>query len=299
MFLAEQDKPTLIEDQLYRLRLSLNTPVVETEDLPEGPARAALLVHFDPAVEGVTTTVGIRSLKDGTVVYYRYQAEISDNQPFEAALDAGLAFTEPMGFLFDEEEIEEVVPADQARALQLFWEMMGALETDGRDGLEEPTAEIALGEAVVDLQEPAAAPEGSVDTRASDETQTLNDETWELPKLPLGDSWELPESPPDEEAEPAVVFPAPAPAAEPEPPVQALTKFRMEPVAEVSEEVPKEPKEVAEEIPDEPKFGRRADDPKTNPTALGQLRLVKRRANLPKEAPQEPVNPLERLLGSF
>lgn len=429
VFLPDKKKPALLEDQLYRLRLSLNTPVVETEDLPEGPARAALLVHYDPVVEGVTTTVGIRSLKDGTVVYYRYQAEISDNQPFEAALDTGLAFTETMGFLFDDEEIHEVDSKDQARALKLFWELMGEPTGSESAGIDEDpdatTAEIELGEVVLDLateasvveDEPHAEPEllleeetleaplemiddrdsgasVAVDTEStliSDDAEPVLDfgeddstirvvvphESFEdtdpeppmeaqvadpEPSFAVEDDWlesesevleavpiaaEAPEAvltatealdpaepiaaealdpaepivaEAQDDAEPiaaeapdpaepiAAEAPDPAESIAARAPVHGLTKFRVPPDTSVTEtvdaaEAPSLESATAEpetvEPDEQPAIGRRADDPKTGPQALGRLRLVKRRAQLPTETPEEPMNPIERLLGSF
>jgi hypothetical protein len=93
-------------------------------------------------------------------------------------------------------------------------------------------------------------------------------------------------------------------------PVHGLTKFRAVAPIEASPgsagdatdaglPEPSSPEPDPPELDDTPAIGRRVDDPKTGPRALGRLRLVKRRAQLPTESPQEPVNPIERLLGSF
>jgi hypothetical protein len=106
------------------LRLSLNTPVVATEDLPIGPARAAILVHEDSA-RGETVTIGIRSLRADRVALYGLDPEAGDGTSLDVALDAALSFAESMGFLFDEDELGSGGAAERRRCHGLWRELLG------------------------------------------------------------------------------------------------------------------------------------------------------------------------------
>lgn len=106
MFSPRKKPLLLVADRLLALRLSLNTPVVATPDLPAGPARAAIAVH---AEAGRTCfTVAVRSLRHGDSVLYELEGEDpNDASGIAVALDAALSFAESMGFLFDDELVTE------------------------------------------------------------------------------------------------------------------------------------------------------------------------------------------------
>jgi hypothetical protein len=106
------------------LRLSLNTPVVATEDLPIGPARAAILVHEEPG-RGETVTIGVRSLRADRVALYGIDPEVGDGASLDVALDAALSFAESMGFLFDEDEVGSGGAAERRRSHGLWSELLG------------------------------------------------------------------------------------------------------------------------------------------------------------------------------
>ena len=105
--------------QVRGLRLSLNTPVLATEDLPIGPARAAILIHSEGA-RGETLTVGVRSLRASRIALYSVDADIRGHASFDVALDAALSFAESMGFLFDEERSATARPGPR-RAAHGLW----------------------------------------------------------------------------------------------------------------------------------------------------------------------------------
>jgi hypothetical protein len=127
MFFLRRTQPLALGiGQLRGLRLSLNTPVVATSDLPVGPARAAILVHQEPK-QGLALTVGVRSLGCGSVVLYGLEGEITPGGVGEW-IDAALAFAEGMGFLFDDEAIDHT-RASREKALARWKEAIG--EGDG------------------------------------------------------------------------------------------------------------------------------------------------------------------------
>jgi hypothetical protein len=118
------------------LWISLNTPVVSTEELAVGPARAGLLVHLEPDGRP-NVTIGIRSLRSGDVVLYSFQGDLREHSSLAVGIDAGLSFAESMGFLFDEDELGDGSPDAMTRCLGLWNEVMGSAAEDpgARDGI--------------------------------------------------------------------------------------------------------------------------------------------------------------------
>lgn len=86
---------------LHALYVSLNSPVVTLDRLPVGPATAAIAFHG-----GAGTTLLVRSVRTGTVVYFHAEPRFG----FEAAL----AHAEGLGFLFDDEANLQAAGADRS-----------------------------------------------------------------------------------------------------------------------------------------------------------------------------------------
>jgi hypothetical protein len=124
VFFARTVPLELTGARLLGLRLSLNTPVVSTQELPVGPARAALLVH-DEADGRPNVTVGVRSLRTGAVALYSYEGDLREASSREAGIDEALSFAESMGFLFDEDEVAGGDASAKVRALGLWSDLMG------------------------------------------------------------------------------------------------------------------------------------------------------------------------------
>ena len=137
-FTRRKHAPALAPERIRGLRISLNTPVLRAEALPVAPARAVLVLY---EYEDGRPTVGlaVRSLKTGGVIHYEPEADLP---PDADGLDAVMAFGEGMGFLFDDDELEQ---GDAERAFAMWNDLMGApaeldvaltsLEPD--DGIEE------------------------------------------------------------------------------------------------------------------------------------------------------------------
>jgi hypothetical protein len=112
VFFARQEAPDPARSALRSLRPSLNTPVVVVEDLPAGPASAAIACLGDPA--GLRVVLAIRSERSGQAIFFGPDDEPRDWQGPEGALDAALSFAESMGFLFEEDRMT-LAPAETQR----------------------------------------------------------------------------------------------------------------------------------------------------------------------------------------
>lgn len=116
MFAARQRPLLVVEDRLLALRLSLNTPVLSTAELPTGPASAAIAVYAEAGTRRFAVIA--RSLRGGVAVVYELEAEpATDESGWNVALDASLSFGESMGFLFDDEMVVDRRPETLRRAL--------------------------------------------------------------------------------------------------------------------------------------------------------------------------------------
>lgn len=155
----------LTERRLRGLRLSLNTPVVATQELAVGPARAALLVH-EEADGRPNVTIGVRSLRTGSVVLYSYEGDPREAGSLESAIDSALSFAESMGFLFDEDELASGAPDAKAQALGLFGDLMG----------QSGVASVASGEGTPDApSEPVRAAEPAPAPPVADDDSPFGD----------------------------------------------------------------------------------------------------------------------------
>ncbi len=94
---------------LRALHVSLNSPVVVLESLPNGPASAAV------ALDGVGAMLCLRSIRAGRSVFFASSEGIGSAQ---LALDAAVSFAESMGFLLDDDEVSLRGPEAAAR----LWE---------------------------------------------------------------------------------------------------------------------------------------------------------------------------------
>ena len=283
----------LSADRLYGLRLSLNTPVVSIEDLPEGPARAAVAIHNE--IDGrPNVTVGVRFLQSQAAVIFSLEGDLNEHSSLAVGIDAALSFGENMGFLFDEDEFgsgpaEEVRP----RALGLWRDLMGPALGPSEVLPQIPMAPAPLG--------PPSLPDGSFEVEGlgddseillleelvdpEDElSNTFADEPGEIAAEPPG--WKAEEEKPDSgPLLPALGGVAGASETSGEAPVP-LSKFRRAASSE-----PPSP------CPDEahPSVGMPPSAAKG--TALGRLKLVKRFKG-GSEAPPGP-SLIRRLLSSF
>ncbi|MBW2272324.1 MAG: hypothetical protein JRG96_03565 [Deltaproteobacteria bacterium] len=172
MFLPNSAVPVVSEASIQALCPSLNTPVLNIEQLPVGPARAAILL-FGGEDGDVCLAVGLRSLETSEVVVFSYQGDACDFSTVDTAVGAALSFAEGMGFLFEDDLVAQAGPQGQAQAARV-WESLardteaelGEPESAVPDGTCESTdsgvdEELALLELADDGVEPAADDAGA------------------------------------------------------------------------------------------------------------------------------------------
>jgi hypothetical protein len=282
----------LSADRLNGLRLSLNTPVVSIEELPVGPARAAIAVHDE--IDGrPNLTVGIRSLRSGDAVLFSVEGDLREHSSLAVGIDAALSFGESMGFLFDEDELEAGA-TEEARSQALgFWlELMGqessAFEEVPRTPMAPDSpppafeadasfeAEGLDGEDVLLLEE-VADPEDGLPAAFADAVDGIDSESVESE----GED-EKPDSSPWVDAPSRI---SGASEASGEAPV-LLSKFRQFAPSQPPSRCVEEARPAVGESP-----------PAVKSTALGRLKLVKRRKG-GGEGPPRP-SAIRRLLSSF
>jgi len=209
MFRRSSEPLALSEASLLALRPALNAPVLNTDFLPVGPARAAIVV-FAEEYGGIGLAIGVRSNEGGQIAVFRNQAPIDANTKLTDAIDPALASAERMGFLFDEDMVESAADGQgRSQAMSLWGELMGEVEMPPPPATGEPT-----------LEEPG-------DSAAS--LSNVGGTIPELPELLLDDlvPEELPEISLDLEDELEVIDPVAPPA----PARPQLSKFRNAPPA--------------------------------------------------------------------
>ena len=84
----------------------MNAPVVAIEDLPVGPARAAVALSQGADATTVNATVAVRCVRTNQVAFFTAGGELLGLRSTSIAMEAALSFAESMGFLFDDEEVE-------------------------------------------------------------------------------------------------------------------------------------------------------------------------------------------------
>jgi hypothetical protein len=126
VFFARQEPPDPTRCALRALRASLNTPVLVVQELPPGPASAAIACLGGPG--GPRISLALRSVRSGEVVFFGPDDDPREWQGPEVALDAALSFAESMGFLFEDDRLGD--DPDGARRL---WRDL--VEAAGREPL--------------------------------------------------------------------------------------------------------------------------------------------------------------------
>ena len=265
MFFPKRDPGSPDPRRFAALRSSLNAPVVATEEMPSGPARAVIVMGWDEEQQSVLE-VRLRSVTTGRLVVYGFEGRLEDAGELETALEAALSFAESMGFLFD----YDVLSGDDTIGREKVVEAWEAFE-EGRPPPRRDSGELAAGLAEITLSsvddaEPLEltdlAPEGDSEAVANALAVELAS-GWS----PATDDVLDPEAPSEPLAEP--------PGATP------LSKFRgrEEPAPAAAEPAPPAPEAR----------------PAPKRTAVGRVPLVRRNATRTRERPSL----LARILGSF
>jgi hypothetical protein len=167
MFFPRSLPLALDESGLHGLRLALNTPILSIQELPPGPAAAAIAIHAEKS-GGRALTIAVRALRGGEVVFFTLDEDLSDDGAILGAIDGALSFAEAMGFLFDE-ELEIATQAQRRRALGRWRELVGP-KSDSVEAAA-PAEELLVLEETVELEE-AAPPENPPPRRAEASSRT-------------------------------------------------------------------------------------------------------------------------------
>jgi hypothetical protein len=282
----------LSAERLHGLRLSLNTPVLSIEELPVGPARAAIVIHEE--IDGrPSLTVGVRSLRSGVGVLFSLEGDLREHSSLAVGIDAVLSFGESMGFLFDEDELEtDFTEEARSRALGLWLELMGV-----ESGASEMSPQVPAAPA---SPRPASEPDDSFEVEGlyDDEMLLLDEVAHPEDDLPSAfaderggvdsrpSEWEQEDEKPDSApVVDALGGAGGASEASGEAPVP-LSKFR--------HCAPSQPPSPSVE---EVQRGVGESPPAAKGAALGRLKLVKRRKGGGDHPPKPSV--IRRLLSSF
>ena len=126
MFERLSEPVALSQQGLEGLCVSLNRPIVELEQLPVAPARAAIALYRSPSGER-RLLLAVRSGDAGGVEVYAFAGPLSSSA--HRAMDAGLSCAERVGFLFDGDMLQASTvsgtTAGAQRALQCWYELVG------------------------------------------------------------------------------------------------------------------------------------------------------------------------------
>lgn len=139
MFLHCKDPLPLSEACLHGLLPSLNAPVVDVEELPSGPVRAALVIYAEDYGD-LGLALGMRALESGDTAVYKYREPILDESEVPAALEAVMGFAEGLGFLFDDDMIDTAAGTGRRGALEHWNRLMGDAEVFAPRAPAEPPA---------------------------------------------------------------------------------------------------------------------------------------------------------------
>jgi hypothetical protein len=153
MYFCRQPPPESGVRALRALHVSLNAPVVAIEDLPVGPARAAIALQ-EADHGGASLLLALRSQRSGQLACFAPDEALPNDASAQIALDGALSFAESMGFLFDGDAIPALGEEGPRAAAQSWNELLG-IEAPEPEALPEPAAAGSGDE--IWLEEPVAA----------------------------------------------------------------------------------------------------------------------------------------------
>lgn len=272
MFFPRSTPPAVAESKLLGLRASLTTPVLAIEELPQGPAEAAIVV-LAGADGAPSVTLAVRAVRSGALVFYGFEGPLEAEADLETALDGALSFGESMGFLFDDDALGQGDTGSQ-RALSVWLAVLA-------DAASPP---------------PSRPDDEQTEPRVARKAAADDEIVFEL-------GVEGAAAAPRELMLDRPVEPSPAPARPERRAPLALTKFRRT-LAGSGSEAPGEEKDARPERRARPRpKGAENPEPEADPVlltphgpAVGRVQLVKQRR---EEGPPAPLDPLLRLLASL
>jgi hypothetical protein len=299
MFFPRKNPATPDPRRFSTLRVSLNAPVVATDALPSAPARAAIVMWWEPD-QRCALEVRVRATKTGRTVVYGFDGPLEDAEEVDRTLDAALNFAESMGFLFDEDVLSGEDTVGREKLVQVWTEFESGAAPGGGTRAGGGPEEAAR---VLDREVPAVAQEDA-EAEPLELTELAPDESLSGDArlaVELASGW-TPQSDPEAGSD-AEVEPPSEPDPEPEPSagtnpaaeVITLTKFRGPAPESPAEEAPAgsgaaEPEKAAEGSKKARKVGEKKQ------AAVGRVPILRRKGGAGR---QERPGLLQRILGAF
>ena len=146
------------ESAFLGFRASLNTPVVNVEDLDVGPARAGILLSAGEYGD-LKLLVRVRLISTGEGMTFRFQGNPAEFGDARSAVDAAIGFGEGMGFLFDDDLVIDGGPSGRSRAFKIWSSLTRNAEHVATVASAEPPAAPTQQPAPVMANNPAPAGE--------------------------------------------------------------------------------------------------------------------------------------------
>ena len=288
MFSVSSEPVLLSEAGLHGLCVSLNTPVLNIDELPVGPARASI-VSFDGGYGSLELAIGIRSVEKRQVVVYTFQGRIGGKKSRAQAMEAATAFAEGMGFLFDDDVVSSGSDG-RSHAMRLWLDLTEVPDVSEELVLEEQRPQLSP---AVPLEPP--------------EEELVLEQRVELSELESPVALEMPAASDENPSEEIWLEAAPAlPRVEEAPPVAAAPVAPAEPAAPVENVAAPVPaprpsrtqfRQLPPSEPVQPAAAPPAIEAANGGSALGKIALVRKHLN--GEVAEEKPSLLLRLLGSF
>lgn len=132
MFVHTEETLVLSQACLQSLCASLNAPVVNIEELPVAPARAALVIYAEDYGD-LALAVAIRSAQNGQVALFRYRGRVATTAPDGQPVEDALSFAEGLGFLFDDDMLADGSDRSREAAFE-HWNLLVGAESAQQDG---------------------------------------------------------------------------------------------------------------------------------------------------------------------
>jgi len=142
MFRFSSETLPLSEACLQTLCPSLNSPVVNIDELPVAPAQAAIVVYAEEYGD-LILAIGLRSLESGQVALFKYRDALHSPEQVPMAVESARAFAEGMGFLFDDDMLEVDPSMGRHHALLHWNQLMGEDGSGGEPMPDEDAASVA------------------------------------------------------------------------------------------------------------------------------------------------------------
>jgi len=169
MFTCGPDAHAFSPAALAGLRVCLNAPVLNTAELPVGPAKAAIVLYAED-YGNLCLGIAVRSLESGQLAFYTWRGTIDETLAPEQIMAPALTLSEGMGFLFDDDMMAPGTEKARALAYEAWMDLVGELE-------ETLSEELVLDE--IELSDAADDPDLDLEFGSADSLELVLEEQLE------------------------------------------------------------------------------------------------------------------------